>query len=52
MSFLRQLESFLRMLQRLPGMLVPRLVILFPVVRGGNAMRMGGKLVELRGSLV
>ena len=35
MSFLRQLESFIGMFQRLFRMLVSGLMIFFPVVRGG-----------------
>ena len=40
------------MLHGLLGMLVPGLVIFFPVVRGGGAMRVRSKFVELRSSLV
>ena len=52
MSFLRQLESFICVFQRLLGMLVPGLVILFPVMYGGHTVRVRGKFVELGGSLV
>jgi hypothetical protein len=52
MSFLRPLESFVGMLQRLLGMLVPCLVILFPVVRGRGSMRVRGELVKFSSSLV
>ena len=52
MSFLRQLESFICVFQRLLGMLVPGLVILFPVMYGGRTVRVRGKFVELGGSLV
>jgi hypothetical protein len=52
MSFLRQLESFIGMFQRLFGMLVSGLMIFFPVVRGGSTVRMGGEFVEFRSSLV
>jgi hypothetical protein len=40
------------MFQGLLGMLVSSLVIFFPVVRGGSAVRMCGELVEFGGSLV
>jgi hypothetical protein len=40
------------MLHGLLGMLVPGLVIFFPVVRGGGTMRVRSKFVELRSSLV
>ena len=52
MSFLRQLESFIGMFQRLFRMLVSGLMIFFPVVRGGRTVRMGGEFVEFRSSLV
>lgn len=40
------------MFQRLFGMLVSSLVIFFPVVRGGDTVRMCGKVVEFGGALV
>jgi hypothetical protein len=52
MSFLRPLESFIGMFQGLLGMLVSSLVIFFPVVCGGNAVRVCGELVEFGSSLV
>ncbi len=52
MRFLRPLESFIGMFHRLLGMFVPRLMIFFPVVRGGSAVRVCGKFVEFGGSLV
>lgn len=52
MSFLRLPESFVRVLECLPRVLVPRLVVpLFVLCRGG-AVRMGGHIVVLRGFLV
>jgi hypothetical protein len=52
MSFLRALESVIGMFQSLPGMLVSSLVIFFPVVCGGSAVRVCGELVEFGSSLV
>jgi hypothetical protein len=52
MGFLRPLESFVGMLQRLAGMLVSCLMILFPVVRGRGSMRVRGQLVKFSSSLV
>jgi hypothetical protein len=52
MSFLRQLKSFIGMFQRLFGMLMSGLMIFFPVVRGGNTVRVRGEFVELSCSLV
>jgi len=52
MSFLRPLESFIGMFQRLLGMLVSGLVIFFAVVRGGSTVRVCGELVEFGSSLV
>ncbi len=40
------------MFHRLLGMLVPGLVIFFPVVRGGRTVRVCREFVELGGSLV
>jgi len=40
------------MFHGLLGMLVPGLVIFFPVVRGGGPMRVRSEFVELRSSLV
>jgi hypothetical protein len=45
MSFLRPLRSFIRIFQRLFGMLVSGLVIFLPVVRGGSTVRVCGKFV-------
>jgi hypothetical protein len=52
MSFLRPLRSFIRIFQRLFGMLVSGLVIFFPMVRGGSTVRVCGEFVELGSSLV
>ena len=52
MSFLRRRDSFIGILKCLFGMLVAGLVIFFPVVHGGSAVRMGGEVVEFGGSLV
>lgn len=52
MGFLRPLESLVRMLQCLLGMLVPALVIFFPVVRGHGTVRVCGQLVEFGSSLM
>ena len=52
MSFLRALESLIGIFHCLLGMLVPGLMISFRVVRGGNAVRVCGKFVELRSSLM
>ena len=52
MRFLRPLESLVRMLQCLFGMLVPTLVIFFPVVCGRSTMRVCGQFVEFGSSLM
>jgi len=52
MSILRPLHGFTRMFQRLSGMLVPGLVIFFPVVRCGSPVRMCSELVKFGRSLV
>jgi len=52
MSFLGPLESFIGMFQGLLGMLVPGLVIFFPVVCGGGTVRVRGEFVEFGSSLV
>jgi hypothetical protein len=52
MSFLRPLECFIGMLQRLLGMLMSGLVIFFPVVRGGGTMSVCGEFMEFGSSLV
>ena len=52
MSFLGPLESFIGMFQGLLGMLVPGLVIFFPVVCGGGAVRVRGEFMEFGSSLV
>ncbi len=52
MSFLRPLESFIGMFQRLFGMLVSGLVIFLGVVCGGGTVRVCGEFVEFGSSLV
>jgi hypothetical protein len=52
MGFLRPLKGFIGMFQRLLGMLVSGLVILFTVVCGGSTVRVCGEFVELGSSLV
>jgi hypothetical protein len=52
MRFLRPLERLLGMFHGLPGVFVPGLVIFFPVMRGGGAVRVRSEFVELRSSLV
>lgn len=52
MRFLRPLERLLGMFHGLPGLFVPRLVIFFPVMHGGGAVRVRSEFVELRSSLV
>jgi hypothetical protein len=52
MSILRPLHRFRRMFQRLFRMLVPGLVIFFPVVHRGSPVRVCGELVEFGSSLV
>jgi hypothetical protein len=52
MSFLRPLEGFVGMFQRLFGMLLPGLVVFFSVVYGSGTVCMCGEFVELGGSLV
>jgi hypothetical protein len=52
MSFLRPLVSFIGVFQRLFGMLLPGLVIFFPVVCGSRTVRMCCEFVEFCGSLV
>jgi hypothetical protein len=52
MSFLRPLESFIGVFQRLFGMLVSGLMIFFPVVRGCSTVRVCGEFVEFGSSLV
>ena len=52
MSFLRRLESFIGVFKCLLRMLVPCLMIFFPVVHGGGAMRVCGEFVEFGSSLV
>ena len=46
MSFLRTLESLVGMFQCLLGMLVSGLVVFFPVMRGGSAVRVRGLFVK------
>jgi hypothetical protein len=52
MGFLRPLKGFIGMFQRLLGMLVSGLVILFTVACGGSTVRVCGEFVEFRRSLV
>ena len=52
MSFLRPLESFMRMFQSLLGMLMSRLVIFLAVVRRRDAVCMRGEFVEFCSSLM
>jgi hypothetical protein len=52
MSFLRELIRLGGMLQGLPGMFVPGLMVPFAVLRGGHAVRMRGQLMHLRGPLM
>jgi len=52
MGFLRPLESFIGMFQRLFGMLVSGLVIFFSVVRGGSTVGVCGEFVVFGSSLV
>jgi hypothetical protein len=46
MSFLRQLRRFIRIFQRLFGIIESGLVIFFPVVRSGSTVRLCGEFVE------
>jgi hypothetical protein len=46
MSIFRPLHGFTRVFQRLFGMLMSGLVILFSVVRGGGTVRVCGEFVE------
>jgi len=52
MSFLLGLESLTGMLQRLPGMLVPRQAIFFSVMSGGSAMCVRSLLMEFGSPLM
>ena len=52
MRFLRPFERLLGMFHGLPGVFVPGLVIFFPVMHRGGAMRVRREFVELRSSLV
>jgi hypothetical protein len=52
MHFLRPLESLMRMLQCLLGMLMSGLMIFLEVVRRSNAVCVYGKFVELGSSLM
>ena len=52
MRFLRPLKRLLGMFHGLPGVFVPSLVIFFPVMHGGGAVRVRSEFVELRSSLV
>jgi hypothetical protein len=52
MSLLRRLESSIGVFKGLLRMLVSCLMIFFPVVHGGGAVRVCGKFVEFGSSLV
>ncbi len=52
MGFVRPLESFIGMFQRLFGMLVSRLVIFVSVMRGGSTVGVCGEFVVFGSSLV
>jgi hypothetical protein len=52
MSFLRRLERFVGMFQRLPGMLVSGLMVLFPVMDGGSSVCVCSQFVKLGSSHV
>ena len=52
MSFLRILESFPGVLDRLFGMCVSSLVLFLAMVNGGSAVGVRGEFVKLGGSLV
>jgi hypothetical protein len=52
MSIFRPLHGFTRMFQRLFGMLVPGLVIFFPVVCGSNTVCVRSQFVKFGCSLV
>lgn len=46
------LERSLGVFERLPGLFLSGLVIFLAVMHSGSAMRMRGKFVKFRGSLV
>ena len=46
------MESFIGIFKCLPGMLVPCLMIFFPVVHGGGAVGVCGEFVEFGRPLV
>jgi len=52
MGFLCELVSLGGVLQGLPGMLMPSLMVFFAVVRRRNAVCMRGKIVHLCGSIM
>ena len=52
MRFLRPLECLIGIFHGLPGVLVPGLMIFFPMVRGGRTVRVCGEFVEFSSSLV
>jgi hypothetical protein len=52
MRFLRPLHDLIGMFHRLLGMFVSRLMIFFPVVRGGCTVRVCREFVELGSPLV
>ena len=52
MSFLRRLECFMGVFQRLLGIFVSGLVIFFPVVHGGSTVGVCGEFMEFGGPSV
>jgi hypothetical protein len=52
MSFLRALQSFTRMFQRLFGMLVSGQMVFLPVAHGGGTVRVRGEFMKFGSSLV
>jgi hypothetical protein len=52
MRFLRPLKRLLGMFHGFPGVLVPGLMIFFPVVRGGSTVRVRCEFVEFGCSLM
>jgi hypothetical protein len=51
-SFLCQLECFSGVFQGLPGMFLPGFMVFFAVVRRSRTVRVGGQIVQFRGSIV
>jgi hypothetical protein len=52
MSFLRRLECFMGVFQRLLGIFVSGLVIFFPMVHGGSTVGVCGEFMEFGGPSV